>query len=487
MSWTDDQQAALSRLQWQVQTHRPVNLRKQGYYDGTAPVKNLGIAVPENMVGVAPVLGWPGTVVDVLAERLDFLGFASATDELAGRQLDEVVRLSDIRLEFAKAVKDALIFGIGFLEVSASDALGPGMPVVTAVDPLSASFEWDSTGKFVECGVVTRVDRDGHRLRTLYELDQTTSEYVDGGVVKVAPPVVHNRGVAGLVPVPNRMRSGQSFGHSEITEAVRYATDHGMRTVLGMEYHREIYTTPQRWMTNVYPEDVGLDVENPQRRKEKAWSATMSSYVIAPPASEEESGSLVQPMVGQFSSSPPDPYIAELRSMTQIIAAESAIPVHYLGFITENPASADAIRQSEARLVKKAELRQIELSQVMTRMVAPLLWHIVMGERIPDAVRDGLDVLWRDPATPTRAAMADAAAKIVGAKVAPPRSSVIYDMLGFSQTDQRRLEADWARDASRSLVGDLADRAAAARESSSTVDTLAASTEQSDWSGGDES
>lgn len=483
MTWTADQQAALSRLQWGVQTHRPENLRKQGYYDGTAPVKNLGIAVPQNLVGVAPVLGWPGTVVDVLAERLDFLGFASAEDEIAGKQLGEVSRLADLRLEFTKAVKDALIYGIGFLEVSAADASGSSMPVITAVDPFSASFEWDPTGKMVQCGVVTQVDRDGNRLRTLYEPNQTTSEYLDGGVVKVAPPVVHNRGVAGLVPIPNRMRSGKTYGHSEITPAVRYATDHGMRTMLGMEYNRELYTTPQRWMANVYPEDVGMDVENPQKRKERAWSAAMSNYVIAPPASEEESNSLVQPTIGQFASSPPTPYIEELRALTQIIAAESAIPVHYLGFITENPSSADAIRQAEARLVKKAELRQIELSQVMTRMVAPLLWHIVMGERIPDAVRDGLDVLWRDPATPTRAAMADAATKIVGAKVAPPRSSVIYDMLGFSQTDQRRLEADWARDASRSLVGDLADRAAAARESSTTVDTLAASMEQSDWSG----
>ena len=485
MTWTDDQQAALSRLQWTVQTHKPVNEKKQDYYSGKIVAANLNIAVPTGMNSIRPVLGWPGTVVDVIAERLDFLGFASADDEVAGKQLGEVCRLSDLRLEFMKAVKDALIYGIGFLEVSAADASGPSMPVITAVDPLSASFEWDPTGKVVQCGVVTRVDRDGHRLRTLYETNQTTSEYMDGGVVKVAPPVVHNRGVAGLVPIPNRMRSGKTYGHSEITEAVMYAVDHGLRSMIGMEYNREIYTTPQRWMTNVYPEDVGMDVENPQKRREKAWSAAMSNYVIAPPAAEEESNSLVQPMVGQFASSPPTPYIEELRALTQIIAAESAIPVHYLGFITENPSSADAIRQAEARLVKKAELRQIELSQVMTRMVAPLLWHIVMGERIPDAVRDGLDVLWRDPATPTRAAMADAATKIVGAKVAPPRSGVIYDMLGFSQTDQRRLEADWARDTSRSLVGDLADRAAKARAESTTVSELSARTEQGDWSGDD--
>lgn len=92
-------------------------------------------------------------------------------------------------------------------------------------------------------------------------------------------------------------------------------------------------------------------------------------------------------------------------------------------------------------------------------------------------------MLWRDPATPTKAAMADAAVKLVGAGVAPPRSSVVYDMLGMSPTDQKRLETDWARDTSRSLVGDLADRAAKARAESTTVDDLASRTEQADWSG----
>lgn len=167
--------------------------------------------------------------------------------------------------------------------------------------------------------------------------------------------------------------------------------------------------------------------------------------------------------------------------MTQLIAAEAAIPVHYLGFITDNPASAEAILATEGRLVKKAELRQAQLGQDLVEAVAPLLWHIVTGYPMPDEVRAGLYALWVNPATPTQAAMSDAGAKMVGSKILPPRSSVLYDMLGFDQQQQRQIERDWAKNTSAALVGDLADRAAQARAASPAVNALSATTEETDW------
>lgn len=479
MTWTDEQSAALSRLAWKIQTNRAENLRKQSFYDGNPQVKNLNISVPSDMVSVAPALGWPSTVVDVIAERMTFTGFSTGADDGSEEVLRHAVRLSGLKLELAKAITDSFTFGVGFLEVIDE---GGGRPRAQAVDPMSASFEWDETGREVQWGVVTRTDRNGRTLRTLFEKNQTTAEEVDAaGQVVVGEPVVHNRGIAGLRPVLNRMRSGRARGHSEITEAVRYAVEHAVRVLIGMEYNREIYTAPHRWMTNVYPDDVGMDVDNPQERKRKAFNASMTHYVVVPPAVEEESGSLVQPSVGQFSSSPPSPYIEELRAMTQLIAAEAAIPVHYLGFITDNPASAEAINAGEARLVKKAELRQAQFGQDLVEAVAPLLWHIVTGYPMPDEVRAGLYAMWVNPATPTQAAMSDAGSKMVGSKILPPRSSVLYDMLGFDQQQQRQIERDWARDTSRALVGDLQARAQEARDASSTVEALSSTTEETDW------
>lgn len=471
-----DQIPMVGRLESGVRRHRAANKRQEGFYQGSCKVMNLGIAVPPNMNVISPAMGWPSTVVDVIAERIDFLGF---TGDESGT-LDWAVRRSALQMEFAKAVTDSLIYGVGFLEVASDE----GSPRVSAVDPTMASFEWDDDGRSVAGGLVWHRDSTGVLRRTVHMPGRIFYEDDEG-----EHEVSTGRSVAGLVPIVNRTRSGRAEGHSEITRAVRYATEHGMRAMLGMEYNREFYTTPQRYTVNAYADTMGMDDEggpgSAERNREAAWSAAMSQHIVVPPTVEEETGTLVNPSIGQFSSSPPTPYIEELRALTQIIAAEAAIPVHYLGFITENPTSADAIRQSEARLVKKAELKQRQISQVLVDMVAPLLWQISTGEEMPQESADEIDVLWRDPATPTKAAMADAAVKIVGAGVAPPRSAVIYDMLGLSPTDQKRLEADWARDTSRALVGDLADRAAKARSESSTVETLSAETEQADWSSGD--
>lgn len=77
----------------------------------------------------------------------------------------------------------------------------------------------------------------------------------------------------------------------------------------------------------------------------------------------------------------------------------------------------------------------------------------------PGSVRS----LWGDPSTPTPAAAADRAVKLVGAGVLPPDSDVTLEQLGFSDTDIQRIRQDRLRAAGRSAIAGLAQSAAAAR------------------------
>ena len=65
--------------------------------------------------------------------------------------------------------------------------------------------------------------------------------------------------------------------------------------------------------------------------------------------------------------------------------------------------------------------------------------------RPPDGFGDRISCAWRDPSTPTEAASADAATKLVAAGILPPDSPVTWDRVGLTQAQQRRLEADNAR------------------------------------------
>ncbi|MBQ1165784.1 phage capsid protein, partial [Streptomyces sp. A73] len=63
------------------------------------------------------------------------------------------------------------------------------------------------------------------------------------------------------------------------------------------------------------------------------------------------------PTVGQFTAHDPQTYTKIIDLYARIMATQLGQPPHYLGYTTDNPASADAIRSSEAQLVKRAERR----------------------------------------------------------------------------------------------------------------------------------
>jgi antitoxin (DNA-binding transcriptional repressor) of toxin-antitoxin stability system len=231
--------------------------------------------------------------------------------------------------------------------------------MVSAVDPTQASFEWDTDGRTVSAGLVWHRQADGQMRRTVHAPGLTVYEDEDGKEVVVK----HGRPCAGLIPILNRTRSGHARGHSEITRAVRYATDHGMRAMLGMEYNREFYTTPQRYTVNAYADTMGMDDSGEpgakERNREAAWNAAMTQHLVIPPTIEEETGRL------RSADGRPVRVLSADAVHRGVAGADAdhrgggcdpgALPrLHH----REPQFSADAIRQSEARLVKKAELKQ---------------------------------------------------------------------------------------------------------------------------------
>lgn len=162
----------------------------------------------------------------------------------------------------------------------------------------------------------------------------------------------------------------------------------------------------------------------------------MNKGLIIPPADPEDGD--VSPSVGQFSAAVPTPYIDELRMLAQLVSAQSGVPAAYLGFVSDNPTSADAIRASEARLVKKAEDRQRAFGQALRELAA--LLRVALGG-VPVAVSP----VWRDASTPTLAATMDAMVKAVQAKILPPGSEVVLDRIGVAPEEKVVLRRGWAQ------------------------------------------
>ena len=236
-----------------------------------------------------------------------------------------------------------------------------------------------------------------------------------------------------VVLFPNRPKADHPFGRSEITQAVRSYTDQAVRTLLGMEVNREFYSAPQRYLLGA----ESSMFEKADGSIATGWETVMGRMLAVP---KDEDGE--KPEIGQFNPSSPAPYLEQVKGLSQLLAAEASLPASYLGFVTDNPTSADAIRQAEARLIKRAERRQVTFGRAW-REVAYLALLIKDGS-VPENFNE-LEVKWRDAATPTRSAAADEAVKLVGAGVLSADSEVTYDRIGLTPAEQLTLKADKRR------------------------------------------
>ncbi len=407
------------------------NSEAEQYYDGSWVAQNFGISIPPRMQGLHTIAGWCGTVVDVLEERLDWLGWSSADDDFG---LDGVYASNGLDVDAGAVHLDSLIYGVSFVTVG-SGMDGEPDPLVTPQSPLAMTGRWDHRLRRLSVALSTYSEDGAVVGVTLYLPDETVMCNRRSGPWVVVERDRHNLGRVPVVALPNRARASREIGRSEITKAVRYYADAAARTLLGLEVNREFYNAPQRVGLNV-DDSMFQDVSgNPV----SPWTSIQGRLWNIPPNDD----GMPEPKVIQFEPASPAPYIDQVKGYATLLAAEAGIPPAYLGFQTDNPASADAIRAGEARLVKRAERRQTSFSRSWLEVARLAL--LVRDGAIPESFDLSVATRWRDAATPTRAAAADEATKLIGVGVLPADSSVTYDRVGLSPAEQRIVEADRRR------------------------------------------
>jgi Phage portal protein, SPP1 Gp6-like len=449
MSLTYDELGLIQTLVKQLRAHDAKNSEVERYYEGKNRLKDLNISIPPSLRLVDSVVGWAGTAVDVLEERLDLEGFIGG-DTLG---LNDVFRANELDLEASLGHKDALIYGTGFVFVGKGRPdMGEPDELVTIESPKKATALYDMRSRRAVAALLANRGELGEVLSgSLYLPDQTVYFEAYGDTFVELDRDIHNMGRVRVVPLVNNPRSGDPYGRSEITKAVRSYTDSAMRTLLGAEIAREFYSAPQRFILGA-PEDIFQDSDgNPLN----PWSV-IQGRVLGVPYNDDDG---VMPQVGQFQANSPAPYFEQIRQYAQLIAAETAIPASYLGFQTDNPASADAIRQMEARLVKRAERRQRQFGRAWTEVAKLAL--LTRDGSIP-AEAANIRPIWRDASTPTRAAAADEAVKLIQAGVLTPDSDIVYNRIGLSDSDKQVLKAEKAASSAQTFVANLADAARAA-------------------------
>lgn len=319
-------------LRKKLELKRTRVLLRYEYYDMKNTVKDYGSMIPANMKWMKHSLGWCAKAVDSMADRLTFRGFREDNFDFWS-----IYQLNNPDIIFDSAILSALISSCCFIHVAVDD----GAPRLSVVDGGNATGIMDEiTGMLREGYAVLERDDNGKPKLEAHFIPGFTTYYQAGKephTVKNAAPYPL------LVPIVHRPDAARPFGHSQISRACMSIMQSAIRTIKRSEVSAEFYSFPQKYVVGLDPESDGLD----------KWKATMSSFLAF--TKDSEGGS---PHLGQFQQQSMSPYTEQLRTFAALFAGETGLTLDDLGFVTDNPSSAEAIKASHENLrlaAKKAQ------------------------------------------------------------------------------------------------------------------------------------
>lgn len=430
------------------------------YFEANYRPKAVGLAVPPAMKRLLAKIGWARTYLGSLEERLDIEGFRLAGESKADDRLWQWWQANQMDVESGLAHTEAMVHGRAYVTIAAPNEKDPSndplrdssTPIIKVESPLTMYAELNPlTGRVNKAIRVYETNgEDGRPVRhvTVY-LPRGTYGYVESNARSgwtLEFKVDHNMGVVPVVCILNKERIDQKNGTSEIKPELRSLIDAASRLLMNLQATAELMAIPQRVL-------FGLDEsEIANLQGQAAWEAYVANIL----AFEDPDGK-----IAQFAA-------AELRNFAdgmEILRKEAAgvtgLPPQYFTFATDNPASAEAIQASENRLVKKAE-RKCKIFGEGWEDVMRIAMK-VMDKEIPKAAFR-METVWRNPATPTFAAMADGVVKLAtaatpdGRPILPVESARIK--MGWGQEERDEMEK-FDKNNAKSRLADLYGQAVA--------------------------
>lgn len=409
----------------------------ENYFNAERRDIAIGVATPPALRTLLAQVGLPRIYISSLVDRLIIDGFRVGGNEDLEAELWDWFKVNRLDAASRMLHTDFAVLGRGYITVAApsdEDALNPlipeDAPIIRVESPRSMFAKVDPRTRQVLWAVRSVVDANGDRVAaTLYLPDRTEFYESKDGAMVLSSTVAHGLGVVPVVDVPCQQSSRDLYGSSMITPEIRSITDAMSRAMMNMQTTSELMATPQRMVFGASKEDLMGDAKT-------GLELYTSSYI----AVEDPQGKAISLPAAELRN-----YTEALAHMMKMAAAYTGLPPQYLSTQTDNPASAEAIRASESRLVRSCESLASVLGDAWEKAMGIAL--LVMGRELEPR----LEAVWRDPATPTFQAKADAVTKMYANGAGPiPKQQVWLDM-GYSPEQRRQLEL-WDQE---SMTGQL--------------------------------
>lgn len=307
------------------------------FYEMKNIVYDFGISTPPDLRHWMGTLGWCARAVDAMADRLVFREFK---DDTYG--MNEIFKQNNQDVLVDSAILGSLISSCDFIYIT-NDS--DGFPRLKVIDGLHATGEIDPvTNMLTEGYAVLEWDTHDQPIMEAYLVPGVTYVFEHGKLVNV---VTNEAPYPLLVPIINRPDAARPFGHSRISRACMSIVGSAVRTAKRSEIASEFFSFPQRYI-------LGMDESAEKLDK---WKLTMSSFFRV---DKDKDGG--HPVVGQFQQQSMTPHTEQLKMFAGLFAGETGLTLDDLGFPSQNPSSAEAIKSSHESLRLMARKAQRDFS-----------------------------------------------------------------------------------------------------------------------------
>jgi len=399
----------------------------RNYYLGQQPISFVS---PESQKAIGNrlarlVVNVPKVVISSLAARLRIIGLEGEPalwDEWLAADLDQL----------SPAVhRTALLYGQSFVTV-----WGDGQnPTVSVESPQQFQVVTDPATRRIEYGI-KRWRTDKETFAVIYAPDRVERWKANQAGASTAAFELQETldNPLGVVPVARFLNSDLIADEpvSEIADILGL-TDALSKLTIDAMTGSEYMAKPRRYSTGTELREVPRldDDGNPVL---EGGEPVMD---LVNPFGDDDRFMIAendQAKFGQLNGSTLDGYQTVAELILSELCAVTGLAPHQLGVFHSNPASAEALKSQEISLTSKAESKQAQFGRSW-ETVGKLL-HAVRNGVSPDSVE--CSVIWGDPSVSSEAAMADAAMKLVDARILPVRFALMR--LGYTQKQIAEIE-----------------------------------------------
>ena len=450
----DDENRTLNKLLDDLGKTQERNKLRASYYDGKRAIRQVGTVIPPQYYRLGIVLGWTAKAVDALARRCNLDDFVWPDGDIGSIGHRQVWDGNMLGSESGQGLVESLLHGPAFTVVTKG---GPGEPpaLIHFKDALNAAGEWDKRARRLRNLLsITERDDDGIKSLALYLHNQTIIGERVGGRWVTVDVQDHAFGMPADM-LPYKPRNQRPFGRSRITRPLMGLQDQATRALIRLEGHMDIYSYPELWMLGA-DESIFKDEAGAIR---PTWQVMLGRIKGIP---DDENAAQPRADVKQIPASDPAPHLSTLNAIAKMMAREASLPDTALALTdVSNPTSAESYDSSQYELISEAEGAVRDWSPGLRRTYIRAL-AVANGIPAEDVPREWLsiDTKWRDPRYQSKAAEADAGAKMIGSIPWLAETEVGLELLGLSPQQIRRAMADRDRARMMQAIATLAPRPA---------------------------